>query len=79
MNTMTTACDTATKDEAKADEVGALRDEVAELKHQLAWYKKQLFGSKSEKRIEENPDQLQLFGSKQTPVSTETENHLRTR
>lgn len=68
MNTMTTACDTATKDEAKADEVGALRDEVAELKHQLAWYKKQLFGSKSEKRIEENPDQLRLFGSKQTPV-----------
>ena len=41
---------------------------MAELKHQLAWFKKQLFGSKSEKRQIENPDQLHLFGAKQTPV-----------
>ena len=44
---------------------------MAELKQQLAWFKKQLFGPKSERVLPENPDQLPLFGKKQTPVPTD--------
>ena len=66
---MTTPPHTANNDKATSTaDVVALREEVAELKHQLAWFKKQLFGSKSEKRQVESPDQLLLFGAKQTPV-----------
>lgn len=54
--------------ENESTEVVALREEVASLKHELAWFRKQLFGSKSEKRLDECPDQLRLFGRKQTPV-----------
>jgi len=56
------------KNTSAPDEVLALREEVAQLKHQLEWFRKQMFGSKSEKRLEECPDQLRLFGAKQTPV-----------
>lgn len=48
-------------------EVVALREEVNQLKHELAWFRKQMFGSKSEKRLDVSPDQLGLFGKKQTP------------
>ena len=66
---MTTPSDTANNNDLAATaEVVALREEIAELNHQLAWFKKQLFGSKSEKRQVESPDQLLLFGAKQTPV-----------
>ena len=71
---MTTTPPTATPPTATTDkanltaEVIALREEVAELKHQLSWFRKQVFGPKSEKRPEEHPDQLRLFGNKQTPV-----------
>lgn len=51
---------------SQSAEVVALREENAELKHQLAWFKKQLFGPKSEKLPPETPDQLLLFGKKQT-------------
>jgi hypothetical protein len=52
-------------------EVVELREQVAELKQQLAWFKKQLFWPKSERVLPENPDQLPLFGKKQTPVPTD--------
>jgi len=55
-------------DKTDSSEVVALRSEVEQLKQELAWFRKQLFGSKSEKRLEESPDQLRLFGNKQTPV-----------
>ena len=54
-------------DDTASSEVVALRSEVALLKHELEWFRKQLFGSKSEKRLEECPDQLRLFGKKQAP------------
>ena len=37
-----------------------LRQERDALQHQLDWFKRQLFGRKSEKRLIENPDQLDL-------------------
>ncbi len=37
-----------------------VRQERDALKHQLEWFKRQLFGRKSEKRLIENPDQLDL-------------------
>ena len=40
--------------------IRALKAEIAALKQQLDWFKRQLFGRKSEKRIIENPDQLDL-------------------
>lgn len=40
--------------------IQALQAEVASLKQQLDWFKRQLFGRKSEKRLIENPDQLDL-------------------
>ena len=52
-------------------EVAALQQKVVELEHQLEWFKNQLFGSKSEKRLEEHPDQLRLFGKKQASVPQE--------
>jgi len=52
-------------------EIVALRGEVSELKHQLAWYKKQLFGPKSEKRVQDNPNQLELFDKEQAPEPQE--------
>lgn len=66
---MTVSADNMTGNTQSANaELALLQQEVAELKHQLAWYKKQLFGSKSEKQPQENPDQLRLFGNKQAPV-----------
>lgn len=41
--------------------IADLREENAQLKHQLDWFKKQLFGSKSEKRVIENPHQCNLL------------------
>jgi transposase len=46
----------------------ALSDENAQLKRQLAWFKTQLFGSKSEKRVIDNPDQPLLTGLMGEPV-----------
>ena len=40
--------------------IQALQAEIAALKQQLDWFKRQLFGRKSEKRIIEHPDQLDL-------------------
>nr|WP_226827244.1 IS66 family transposase [Igneacidithiobacillus copahuensis] len=40
--------------------IQALRAEIASLKQQLDWFKRQLFGRKSEKRILEHPNQLDL-------------------
>ena len=37
-------------------------EEVTRLKRQLAWFQKQQFGEKSEKRIIDHPDQLNLLG-----------------
>lgn len=38
---------------------------INELQHQLDWFKRQLFGPKSERRIDEHPDQLSLgFGDR---------------
>ena len=48
--------------------VEALSEEVAQLKRQLAWFKEQLFGSKSEKRVIDNPDQPFLTGLMGEPV-----------
>jgi transposase len=46
----------------------ALSEENAQLKRQLAWFKQQLFGSKSEKRVIDNPDQPLLTGLMGEPV-----------
>ncbi|MGB5201159.1 MAG: IS66 family transposase [Sedimenticolaceae bacterium] len=43
-----------------ATQVAALQAENAALKQELAWFKRQLFGPKSEKRLIDNPDQLDL-------------------
>jgi transposase len=43
-----------------ATQVTALQVENASLKQQLDWFKRQLFGRKSEKRLIDNPDQLDL-------------------
>jgi transposase len=62
---------TAPTDVNSADQsavVEALSEEVAQLKRQLAWFKEQLFGSKSEKRVIDNPDQPLLTGLMGEPV-----------
>ena len=48
--------------------IQALSEENAQLKRQLAWFKQQLFGSKSEKRVIENPEQPLLTGLMGEPV-----------
>jgi len=48
----------------------ALSEENAQLKRQLAWFKEQLFGSKSEKRVIDNPDQPLLTGLMGEPVES---------
>ena len=62
----------------------ALSEENAQLKRQLAWFKEQLFGSKSEKRVIDNPDQPLLTGLMGDPVEPlppveKQKNHLRAR
>jgi len=52
----------------------ASQAEVAALKQQLDWFKRQLFGRKSEKRLIEHPDQLDLSALLgDTPPPTEPE------
>jgi transposase len=51
-----------------SDEVAALKLDNEQLKRQLDWFKKQLFGSKSEQRLLENPDQPLLTGLTGDPV-----------
>ena len=52
----------------------AAQTEIAALKQQLDWFKRQLFGRKSEKRIIEHPDQLDLSALLgDTPPPTEPE------
>ena len=48
--------------------LAVLSEENAQLKRQLAWFKEQLFGSKSEKRVIDNPDQPLLTGLMGEPV-----------
>jgi len=43
-------------------EVAALHEEVRQLKDRVAWFERQLFGRKSEKRIIDAPDQINLLG-----------------
>jgi transposase len=47
-----------------------LKDEIQSLKHRIAWFEKQIFGSKSEKRIIDNPYQGNLLAP---PTETEVE------
>lgn len=53
---------------ALTDEITALKSDVKQLNRQLDWFKKQLFGSKSEKRVLDNPDQPLLTGLTGEPV-----------
>ena len=48
--------------------VQALSEENAQLKRQLAWFKQQLFGSTSEKRVIDTPEQPLLTGLMGEPV-----------
>ena len=53
------------------DDYKRLREERDALQHQLDWFKRQLFGRKSEKRLLDNPDQLdlgKLLGDSQPPA-----------
>ncbi len=54
------AKNTSVRDANPGPVIRALQAEVSSLKQQLDWFKRQLFGRKSEKRIIENPDQLDL-------------------
>ncbi len=42
-------------------ELSAAKEEINTLKNRVRWFEKQLFGQKSEKRFEQNPDQLSLL------------------
>ncbi|HHC71603.1 MAG TPA: IS66 family transposase [Thiotrichales bacterium] len=55
-----TAKNTASTEADSAAVIQALQAEVAALKQQLDWFKRQLFGRKSEKRLVDTPDQLDL-------------------
>jgi len=44
-------------------------EEVTRLKRQLAWFQKQQFGEKSEKRVIDHPDQLNLLGDHVTTLA----------
>lgn len=45
---------------AKDAVIAALSQQVAALQHQLDWFKRQLFGSKSERIVPPDPQQLHL-------------------
>ena len=51
-----------------AEKVRVLEAQVQSLQQQLDWFKQQLFGSKSEKRVIDNPDQPLLTGLMGEPV-----------
>ena len=73
-NTFSTESDPAAAIEFLQSSLEAAQDEIAALKQQLEWFKRQLFGRKSEKRLIENPDQLDfaaLLGD--TPEFSESE------
>jgi hypothetical protein len=65
---MSTAASSPANTTDSAALVQALSEENAQLKRQLAWFKEQLFGSKSEKRVIENPEQSLLTGLMGEPV-----------
>ncbi len=65
---MSSAVSTDTKPANQSVLLQALSEENALLKRQLAWFKQQLFGSKSEKRVIDNPDQPLLTGLMGEPV-----------
>ncbi len=65
---MSTAASSPAKPTDSAVLLQALSEENAQLKRQLAWFKEQLFGSKSERRVIDNPDQPQLTGLMGEPV-----------
>jgi transposase len=65
---MSTAAPTDARAADSSVLVQALSEENAQLKRQLAWFKQQLFGSKSEKRVIDNPDQPLLTGLMGEPV-----------
>ena len=54
--------------QTQAREISTLKQDNEQLKRQLDWFKQQLFGSKSEKRVIENPEQPQLTGLMGEPV-----------
>jgi transposase len=56
----------------KTREIGLLRDEVTALKHQLEWFKKQIFGTRSERFEDPNPQQLSLGETVPVPASVES-------
>jgi len=55
-----TAKNAAIGDTSPEAVIRALQAEIATLKQQLDWFKRQLFGRKSEKRLIEHPEQLDL-------------------
>jgi len=57
---MTTIAETTT--ESLQKENAELRTEVLYLKEQLAWLKRQIFGKKSERIVDANPEQLKFDG-----------------
>ncbi|WP_305801032.1 hypothetical protein [Thiolapillus sp.] len=60
--------------QAAKTEIDTLRQQLCQARQQLDWFKRQLFGRKSEKRIIDNPHQLdlgELLGD--TPVPAEPE------
>lgn len=60
--------------EASQAQIATLEQQLDHARHQLDWFKRQLFGRKSEKRIIENPDQLDLGALLgEAPSSTEPE------
>ena len=73
-NKLSSEADPAAVIEALQSSLEVAQNEITSLKQQLDWFKRQLFGRKSEKRLIENPDQLDfaaLLGD--TPESSESE------
>jgi transposase len=52
-------------------QMAQMAEQIAVLKQQLDWFKRQLFGRKSEKQIEDNPYQYNLFEADKPPASPE--------
>jgi len=59
-NTTSTEADTAVVVQALQAENASLKQQLNQARQQPDWFKRRLFGRKSEKRITENPDKLDL-------------------
>jgi transposase len=67
-------CTLQTALQAAKAEIDTLKQQLDQARQQLDWFKRQLFGRKSEKRIIENPDQLDLgalLGEAPSPTEPE--------